>query len=604
MTKPKISLCMIVKNEAEMLPHCLNSVRSAVEEIILVDTGSTDGTKQIAEQFGATICSVEWTGDFAFARNIGLLQAKGTWILFLDADEELEEQHVQELRNAAEHLEYEGFFLQVHNHQGERKHSRTATINPILRMFRNRPEYRFKGKIHEQIAQTILMAKPEAQFHILNVTIHHYGYSEQQVVRKDKIARNVALLQEALCQEPNDPFHHYNMAVEYMRMQDYPSALEHLREALERCMPETSYRHLLVKYEARCLLALQRYEEAAAVCSQAIELYGDYTDLVHLLGVIQFTTGHKRQAQDTLTRAARMGAAPGHYHTEAGIGTYTTCYALGRLLEDTDEAAAAIHWYAEAVKHNAQMTTPLQRIFRLLASAGSESEIPQLITEKFRMRTPEAWGKVIRLLMEEGCWQAVLALLPEWEVTDQAAEWAAVGGWSVFKLEAAITCLAWSGRVEEAKRLLEREKAVGLAEGDAVAVEHRRLLSRLRELLDAARDPAVTLKEAGSSIDMDVDGANDTDEMDTTVEMEFRIRAAYFSERRALAYKLLTAWLKAGHGEANVAANPMAAAEAAYRKSRTLIALAEARLGTIDVANLCFSVYRKARLGLPPGRWN
>lgn len=88
--KPLISLCMIVKNEAGNLSRCLTSVRGVADELIIVDTGSTDDTVAVARSFGAAIVSFPWTGDFAAARNAGLEQARGTWILVLDADEELD----------------------------------------------------------------------------------------------------------------------------------------------------------------------------------------------------------------------------------------------------------------------------------------------------------------------------------------------------------------------------------------------------------------------------------------------------------------------------------------------------------------------------------
>lgn len=88
--QPLISLCMIVKNEADNLARCLRSARGAADEIIIVDTGSTDATRSIARSFGARIIDYPWNGDFAAARNAGLALAQGTWILVLDADEELE----------------------------------------------------------------------------------------------------------------------------------------------------------------------------------------------------------------------------------------------------------------------------------------------------------------------------------------------------------------------------------------------------------------------------------------------------------------------------------------------------------------------------------
>lgn len=575
MSKPTISLCMIVKNEEKQLPRCLSSVQGAVDEIIVVDTGSTDGTREIARRFGAKVCRVEWNGDFAFARNVGLLQAKGTWILFLDADEELEQSHAQELGAYAEHLELDGLFLQIHNHNGDHRDSPTATINPILRMFRNRPEYRFNGKIHEQIAESIVSAKPDASFHITSICIHHYGYSGEEVARKNKIERNAGLLREQLEQEPNNPFPHYNMAVEYMRMNRFEDATAHIRRALDLCAPETSYRHLLFKYGARCLLLLKRYEEAAAMCSQGLEECPEYTDLVHLSGVIHLAAGHKPEALMALIQAIRMGAPPEHYHTESGMGTYLSCLALGQLFEITDDDGAAIHWYAEAVRHHAPLTMPLQRIFRLFAAGGGAHEIADFMTKKFDMKSPAVRMKVLRLLVGERCYEAALSLLARLreEKQEEPGEEA-----QRFLADTELRCTAWTGKAALAEQTLLR------AGRDSIqAAECMKLAAWLRWIRAEPDD-------AGEA---ELDGA------------DFAVTAAYLNGAKQKALRLLGQWLASSGAEASEGGVPSAAGPSreAYRKSRALLALAEAKLEAgASAGSPSFPFYRKARQSLPLSR--
>lgn len=260
--QPLISLCMIVKNEADNLARCLRSVRGTVDEIIIVDTGSTDATRSIARSFGARIIGLPWNGDFAAARNAGLALARGTWILVLDADEELEQGSREELLVCAKHTEYEAFFVRIHNHQGTERASQTLTVNPILRMFRNRPGYRFSGIIHEQIAAVIVQETPAAAMHMSTVVVHHYGYAAGVVERKDKISRNLGLLKQQLEESPGDAFQHFNLAVEYMRLGDYRQALKHIGTSLNLAEPGTSYIHLLYKYKVRCLAVTGDYPGA------------------------------------------------------------------------------------------------------------------------------------------------------------------------------------------------------------------------------------------------------------------------------------------------------------------------------------------------------
>src|SRR5918997_4758595 len=142
-----LSLCMIVKDEEEMLPRTLEAVKPAVDEIIVVDTGSTDRTVEIAESFGAKVLHHEWTGDFAAARNVSIDAATGDWILYLDADEVLVAEDAPRLRELTGQTWREAFYLVETNFTGDIEDG-TAVTHNAMRVFRNRPEYRFDGRLH------------------------------------------------------------------------------------------------------------------------------------------------------------------------------------------------------------------------------------------------------------------------------------------------------------------------------------------------------------------------------------------------------------------------------------------------------------------------
>lgn len=411
LSNPLISLCMIVKNEGELLRRCLTSVRGVVDEIIIVDTGSTDSTVQIAHNFGATVVHHSWSGNFAAARNAGLQHARGQWILVLDGDEELDPTSTDELMICAEHIEYEAFFLRINNHKGLSPASLTITINPIIRMFRNRPQYRFKGIIHEQIAEVILSVTPGAAMHLTTINIHHYGYAEGVVVKKDKINRNVELLKEQLKLHPKDPFHHFNMAVEYMRLGEYQAALAHINNSLEEAPADTSYIHLLYKYEIRCLTELKNYTEALTVCDRGISIYPDYPDLLHIKGVLLSQLGALTAAKAALLQAAVIGPAPPGYHTESGFGSYLTFYMLGQLCDELGAETEAIACYTKSAQQHPEPTPILARLVRSMKCAGRTSEIyswlhihlPELVTVKR--------GILLELLQGEGCHAAAEELM-------------------------------------------------------------------------------------------------------------------------------------------------------------------------------------------------
>ncbi|WP_204602708.1 glycosyltransferase [Cohnella boryungensis] len=410
MVEPLISLCMIVKDEADTLSRCLESVQGAADEIVIVDTGSTDETVAIARAFAAEVLHEPWNGDFAAARNKGLEAAKGKWILFLDADEALESTHRSELRQWAALEEYEGFFLQVRNYVGNGEQG--ATVNPILRLFRNRPEHRFQGRIHEQIAASIVKRSPGAPFHLTEIVIHHYGYQQAYVEAKDKVNRNMTLLQEAVAAEPDDPFYRYNLGVEYLRSGQPEQAFLHFRKASSAIDPlAVSYAHLLAKYEIRCKQALGQWEEALELARQALSLFPDYTDLWHVRAQCERALSRPGEAVASLLEAMKRGAPPPSYHTEEGIGTYQTAYLLGEVAEEQGDYEEALLWYKEAVNSCASLTPPLYRIFHLLRVTGREGDIPRRLAEDFRLTSDGAWAKIVAILLQCGCARAAADLL-------------------------------------------------------------------------------------------------------------------------------------------------------------------------------------------------
>lgn len=182
-TVPKLSLCMIVKNEEDVLSRCLKSVKSIVSEIIIVDTGSTDRTPDIAKEFGATTLQYEWADDFCAARNFSLDQATGDWVLVLDADEVLIYDSSKQITRLLTDNQVEGYYIRVVNLLGEPPDLETSD-DMVVRLFRNRREYRFEGPIHEQVKASICQAVGDHALKRMPLTIYHDGYLAENIKKK------------------------------------------------------------------------------------------------------------------------------------------------------------------------------------------------------------------------------------------------------------------------------------------------------------------------------------------------------------------------------------------------------------------------------------
>ncbi|NSW76819.1 MAG: tetratricopeptide repeat protein [Candidatus Atribacteria bacterium] len=198
---PTVSLCMIVKNEEENLPRALSSVASLVDEIIVVDTGSTDRTREIARSFGARVYDFAWRDDFAAARNESLRHATGEWILVLDADDEVEKEGFQKLRLFLKYTDCWGLMLPIRSPLDELGHN--VMTNYLTRIFRNHPEVRFRRRIHEEVETSlVLLGKKVGRFD--EVSIRHHGYRKGTEVNKKVQERNYRILLQELRENPSD----------------------------------------------------------------------------------------------------------------------------------------------------------------------------------------------------------------------------------------------------------------------------------------------------------------------------------------------------------------------------------------------------------------
>ena len=228
--KPLISLCMIVKNEEKNLPRCLDSVKGVVDEMIIVDTGSTDKTKEIALSYGAKVYDFEWIDDFSAARNYGIEKAKGEWIFILDADEELEENSKKRVRKILRDSKFDGYEIVIRSL--ERKDSLALFHDEkILRLFRNKPAYRFENCYHEQIFPSIFAH--QGKITISDLIIFHYGYTTD-TVQGGEIRQNraIRILKRQLQQNPNSVYYKLALSFEYYNTGDYDSAYQLILDTL------------------------------------------------------------------------------------------------------------------------------------------------------------------------------------------------------------------------------------------------------------------------------------------------------------------------------------------------------------------------------------
>ena len=311
MEQATLSLCMIAKNESEHIGRCLQSVKDWVDEIIVVDTGSTDDTREIARAWEATVIETEWRDDFSLARNVSLKKATGDWILFLDCDEELAPGSGSELRALIQDSRYEAYFIQVAN----LTEINSKLLAPSVRLFRNRKIFRFEGKIHEQIATSILANYDQQSIGQCHISIIHHGYNGQQANIQAKIKRNLKLL-NSVDDNKRDGFYYYNLGVEHLRLREKEKALACFLEATKLTAANLGYAPILALRTTTTLMELYRYLDAVRYLKYYQSIYGDFKDLVFLEALCYLHCGWYSKASEHMQRYFAMPPAPPWYPME------------------------------------------------------------------------------------------------------------------------------------------------------------------------------------------------------------------------------------------------------------------------------------------------
>ncbi len=302
-TGPLLSLVMIVRDEAADLPRCLASVAGVVDELVVVDTGSSDDTVAIATAAGARVIHEPWADDFAAARNTGLDAATGTWILHLDADEELPAATGRALRPALDRLDADADAVAVTMRNLSPPGDPVAHHDtPLVRLFRNRPAHRYEGRIHEHVAASVVAAGGRV-VQAADLVVVHHGYARSTVQGgENRDVRNLRLLELALGEEPDDPHLLFQYGRQLKSAARWSDAERALRAALrhDRGRLPAAVRGECHTRLAQVLATAERWDAAAAEARHGRKLLGDDLATLHVLGISLHQAGRREQAVPVL----------------------------------------------------------------------------------------------------------------------------------------------------------------------------------------------------------------------------------------------------------------------------------------------------------------
>jgi len=323
--------------------------------MIVVDTGSTDETVDIARECGAKIYNFAWNDNFSDARNESMRHASGEFILVIDADEYLDPTEKLQLRPFLLQTKAEGVTVSIRNYVGSMARIQSALSLSVVRIFRK--GHLYTGMVHEQIVPSVQARG--GTFEQLPLTFHHVGYLAEFVSIRKKIDRNKELLEGELAKSPDDLFHRTNLMAEYARRGEYDKCRELGEETyahLKETQSTETWDHIaarLIIFLIMSLVETSRMARAREVALEGIGYFPLLTDIKIRYAGILSAQGNWIAALDALMECRALGDPKNTMiDTIEGMGTYRAAMDLGAVWAKLGDHFMARKWYLQAFFEN------------------------------------------------------------------------------------------------------------------------------------------------------------------------------------------------------------------------------------------------------------
>lgn len=335
-----IALTMIVKNEERCLARCLDSVAPWVDRMIVLDTGSTDRTMEIAREHGAEVFERRWTNDFAAARNAALARSDADWNLVLDADEALIA-GTEFLASLRERRTRAVLNICVESDLGNDA-VRMTTSHMLPRLLPR--GVRYKNRIHEQPSHNLPVENTP-------LVVFHDGYLMAQTARKT--GRNLALLQRAVVEHPKEAYFHYQLGKEYDLKFEYDAAIKCYQTATELSKVRSVWHHDMMVRVIECMRISKRLEEGMMYASDQMGLWPDSPDFYFVTAHLLLDQMEKRPEQgpallpmieSSLKRALEIGDRPDLAGAITGRGSFMAAEKLWAVYSARKDLVQAAHY--------------------------------------------------------------------------------------------------------------------------------------------------------------------------------------------------------------------------------------------------------------------
>lgn len=360
-----LSFCIIVKNEEKNLPRCLASVKNVVDEMVVLDTGSTDRTPEIAQKFGAKVHDFEWCNDFAAARNESLKYVTGDWVLVLDADEYLSPTiapHIQEAIKSDRYILINLIRQEIGAQQ--------SPYSLVSRLFRNHPEIKFSRPYHALVDDSIseILTK-ESHWKIASlpeVAILHEGYQKEEIASKNKLQKAQAAMESYLSKYPNDAYVCSKLGALYLESGNREKGMELLFRGLQDSQVDKT-----VLYELHYHLGIAYRQK------QETEMAKSHYQIATELNILpKLKLGAYNNLGGLLKEAGNLQGAKINYEIALQIDPNFAVgyYNRGMVLKEIGWFTEAIASYKKAIQLDANYAEAYQNLGVVLLKVGKVPE--------------------------------------------------------------------------------------------------------------------------------------------------------------------------------------------------------------------------------------
>lgn len=334
---PHISVCIIAKNEEKHIAECCKHLAPYGFEIVLVDTGSTDRTVELAKHYTDRIYHFDWCSDFSAAKNYAIEKASHDWILSIDCDEYIESLDLAALTTYMKSQPTAAGRILIRNRFTE--DGQTAYEQVRVSRFVNRRYYHFEGAVHEQLVPLTSenAASPAVKYvYDAPITVLHVGYDGSEEEMREKSKRNIALLERELKIQGEDPYTYYQLGQSYRKLRDYEKAFYYFDLGLAMDVdPALDYVQTMVESYGYTLLDLKRSQDALNLLGVYDE-FSKRADFVFLMGLIYMNNGLFDESVQEFQKATTI-----EEFAVDGVNSYKAYYNIGVIYECTNHLKEA-----------------------------------------------------------------------------------------------------------------------------------------------------------------------------------------------------------------------------------------------------------------------